>query len=54
MISGRDLLTALGLNLKFSENIMIGGRGPCEWCPKPMVNISNYNFVTVTYKIVKP
>ena len=27
MILGRDLPTTLGLNLKFSENVIIGGEG---------------------------
>ena len=41
MILGRDLLTALGLDLKFSENIFIGGNGPYEGCSVPMVDLSN-------------
>ena len=28
MILGRDLLTALGLDINFSENVIIGGEGP--------------------------
>ena len=28
MILGRYLLTALGLDLKFSENVILGGDGP--------------------------
>ena len=28
MILGRDLLTTLGLDLKFSDNVIIGGEGP--------------------------
>ena len=27
MIVGRDLLTALGLDLKFSDSIIVGGKG---------------------------
>ena len=30
MILGRDLLNSLGLDLKFFENITIGGKGPYE------------------------
>ena len=30
MILGRDLLTALGLDLKFSQNIVIDSEGPYE------------------------
>ena len=32
MILGRDLLTALVLDIKFSENVIIGGEGPYEGC----------------------
>ena len=41
MILGRDPLTALGMDIKFSENIIIGGDGPYEGCSEPMVEISN-------------
>ena len=30
MILGRDLLAKLVLDLKFSENIIVGGKGSCE------------------------
>ena len=36
MIIGRDLLTALGPDLNFSENLIIGGEGPYEGCLEPM------------------
>ena len=42
MILVRDLLTALGLNLKFSESIIIGGEVPYEVLSAPMVDVSNY------------
>ena len=32
MILGRDLLTALGIDLKFSGKIIIGGDEPYEEC----------------------
>ena len=32
MILSRELITALGLDLKFSENLVIGGEGPYEGC----------------------
>ena len=54
MILGRDLLTALGLDLKFSENVIHGGEGTYKGCSAPMVEVSNYNFNTLTSKIVKP
>ena len=37
MIIGRDLLITLLLDLKFSENIIIGGDEPYEECSAPMV-----------------
>ena len=48
MILGRDLITALGLDLKFSENIIIGGEGPYEGCLGPMVDLSNYDYKSLT------
>ena len=39
MILGRDVLTALELDLKFNENIIIGGAVPYEGCPTPMVDL---------------
>ena len=54
MILGRDLITALGLDLKFSENIVTGGKGPYERCSEPMVDVRNYDFKYLTDKIVKP
>ena len=53
MILGIDLLTALGLDLKFSENVIIGGKGPYEGCPSPMVDVSKYDFKSKTDKTVK-
>ena len=44
MILGRDLLTALGLDLKFSENVIHGGYGPYKGCSEPMVDVYNYTF----------
>ena len=54
MILGRDLLTALGLDLNWSENVIIGGRGPHEGCLAPIVYLSNYCFTLKTDKTVKP
>ena len=53
MIPGRDLLTALVLDLKFSENVIRGGEGPYEGCSEPMFDVNNYNFNIVTAKTVK-
>ena len=44
MILGRYLLTSLGLNLKFSGNVMHVGEGPYKWCSAPMVDVNNYDF----------
>ena len=54
MILGRYLLTALGMDLKFSEGIIIGGYGPYEECLSHMVDLGNYNSKYLTDKIVKP
>ena len=54
MILGRDLLTAPGLDLKISENIIIEGKVPCEGCSTPMVYLSNYDFTSITDKTVRP
>ena len=48
MILGRDLLTAMGLDLKFSENIIIVGEGLYKWCLVPMVDLGNYDFKSLT------
>ena len=54
MILGRDLLTALGLDLKLSEKIIIGGDGTYEGCPAPMIDLNNYEFKSLTDKMIKP
>ena len=54
MILGRGLLTALGLDLKFSENIILGGDGPFKSCSAPMVYVSTYEFKPLTDNKVKP
>ena len=41
MIPGRDLLTALVLDLKFSENVIRGGEGPYKGCSEPIVDVNN-------------
>ena len=54
LILGRDLLTALGLDLNFSENVIIGGEGPYEVFSSPMVDVRNYNFKSIKDTTVKP
>ena len=53
-ILGRDLFTALGMDLNFSDNVISGGEGPFEGCSAPMVDVSNYNFNIITDKTVNP
>ena len=53
MILGRYLLTALGLDVKFSK-FFIGGEWPYEGGLAPMVYLSNYDFKYLTENIFKP
>ena len=53
IILGRDLLNALGLDLNFSSNIIIGGDGPYEGCSASMDDLINYEFKPLTEKIDK-
>ena len=50
MILGRDLLTTLGLDLAFFENVIHGGQGPYKGCSSPMVDVNNYDFNILTKK----
>ena len=52
IILGRDLLTALVLDLKFSDNFIYGRKGSYEGCSAPMVDLSNYAFNTITAKLL--
>ena len=54
MILGIELITKMGLDLNVSERVIIGGSGTYEGCLVTMVDIRNYEFKYVTYKIVKP
>ena len=51
MILGRNLITALGLDLKFSGKIIIGGKGPYEGFLSSMADLSNYDFKSLTGNI---
>ena len=53
MILGRDLLAALDLYLKFSENVIIVGAEPYEGCLAPMIDIIYYEFKSLTYEMIK-
>ena len=54
MILGRGLLTVMGPDLKFSENVIHGGERPYKGCSAPMVDVDNYEFNILTAKTVKP
>ena len=54
MILGRYLLTELGLDLEFSENVIHGREGPYKLCSAPMVDVNNYDFNILTAKKGKP
>ena len=41
MILGRDLITALVLYLKFSDNFILGGEGSYEGFSAPIVDVNN-------------
>ena len=42
MILGRYFLTAFGLNIEFSNHIVIGGCGPYKGCLEPIFDVNNY------------
>ena len=54
MILGIDLLTEIGLDLKFTNNVILGREGPYEGYYSPMVDVSNCNFNIITAKTVTP
>ena len=54
MTLGRDLITALGLDINLSENFITGGKGPYEGCSSFMVDLSIYNFTPIIDNAVKP
>ena len=47
MILGRDLLTAMVMDLKFSGNVIHGGEVPYS---APMVDVNNFYFYILTAK----
>ena len=52
MILGRGLLTSLGMDLKFSDNFIIGSNIQYEGLSAPMVDVSNYKFILLIDKTV--
>ena len=51
MILVIDLLTALVLDIKFFRNIIIGGDGAYKRCLAPIVDMNEYYFISLTYKV---
>ena len=49
MILSRDLITALGIDIKYSKNDTVDGEGPCKGCTSPMVDLSKYNFYSIMF-----
>ena len=43
MILGRDILTALVLDLNFSENVIVGGDGPYKGFLAPISDVTDYD-----------
>ena len=54
MILSKDLLKALGLDLNFSKNVIVGGDGTYKDCYTPMADVTDYNFKPMTEKTIKP
>ena len=54
MILGRDLITTLGLDIIFSEGVIICRKIPYKGFLAPLVDVSNYDFKSITYKTVNP
>ena len=49
----RDLPNALGLDIKFSDNVIIGGDWLYSGCSSHMIYVKKYYFKSLTDKIVK-
>ena len=54
MILGKDLLTALGLDLKYYEDIILRRDGQFKGYSAPMLDVSTYDFKPLTENKVKP
>ena len=54
MVLDRDLLTAIGIYIMFSKNVMIVREEAYEGCLAPMVDKSNQKFPYIPDKTVKP
>ena len=54
MILGRDWLTELGLNLKFSEHVIKADDGPFKGSTETMVDLGTYIFKNINLGEIKP
>ena len=54
MILCRELLTALGLNLKLSDHIIEADYGPFKGSTEPMVDLGTYKFKTLNTGKITP
>ena len=54
MILGRNLIAVLVLDINFSEMVIICDEGPYEGFSAPMEDVSNYDFLSIIDKTVKP
>ena len=54
MILGRDLLTTLGMDIKFFNNIIIGGESQYGSWSATMDEVIKYDFKSITDKTAKP
>ena len=53
IIPGRDLLTALWLDIAFYDRVIIGGDSPYTGCSSPMCGVIDYNFKPLTEIYIK-
>ena len=54
MVLGRDLLTALGLNLKCSDQVIEADDGPFKGLMAPMVDLGTYEFTYLNTGKITP
>ena len=53
MILGKDLFNTSGLDLNFSDHVIVGSKVPYESCLAPMVDVGNCDYDYLTDKIIK-
>ena len=47
------MITALELDIEFLVNVIFGGDEPYKGCLSPMADITDYDFKSLTNKIIK-